>query len=148
MLLFKWQLQRTAGWMTQKREKIVSMIYYPDTHYTAFVLCCALETASLNKFPNIPWFVLKSIFKLFLFSALSNFDKDLRTVHRILYTSFLKHVSYTQKNLFWNFRFDWFLSTFGSYIFEDPICTGSFTSSGISDIIVFLIQVVQMWCVA
>lgn len=53
--------------MTQKSEKNVNMIYYPDTHYIIFVLCCALETVSLNKFPNIPLLVLKSIFKQFLF---------------------------------------------------------------------------------
>lgn len=86
-----------AEWLRSLRR--LSMIYYADTHYIAFVLCCALETASLNKFPNIPWFVLKSIFKLFLFWTCEDsiFDRDLRTVHKVLYTSFSKHASYIQK---------------------------------------------------
>lgn len=54
--------------MTQKCEKNLSTIYYLDTHYIIFVLCCTSETVSLNKFPSILLFSLfKSIFKQFLF---------------------------------------------------------------------------------
>lgn len=54
--------------MTQKCEKNLSTIYYLDTHYIIFVLCCTSETVSFNKFPSILLFsLLKSIFKQFFF---------------------------------------------------------------------------------
>jgi len=53
--------------MTQKLEKNLSMIYYLDTYYIIFVLCCNSETALLNKFQNISLSLIKSIFKQFLF---------------------------------------------------------------------------------
>lgn len=72
--------------MTQKHEKNLSTIYYLDTHYIIFVLCCTSETVSLNKFPSILLFsLLKSIFKQFLFQHVKVhfFDGCLGRVHRI-----------------------------------------------------------------